>query len=458
VTAGQPLASPDTTTVYEVIATSENGCGSDAANVVVTVESTPVVQALSADTVICQGSEIELRATHSFTTTPAGSPVTYRWLPQGSVIGSNTLPVVRVSPSSTTLYTVEASIAGDCPTRDEVLVTVSAAVRAGIDADTTRICRGETVQLSGSGGLGNATFSWSPATGLSDAGAKNPLASPDTTTTYTLVVAEGVCDDTASITIVVNKTPAASYFASQAAGCAGLEVSFLENSPGAVAYRWDFGDGSAVNNEANPSYTYTEAGTYPVTLTVVGEGGCESSITSTTVVTTDGAFADYSADPGPGSRQPLPGAEVRFTSLAAGAVSWFWDFGDGKTSAESNPVHRYSEAGDYSVTLTVTDGNGCVSSVSYGSFSVYAPELLIPNVVTPNGDGVNDAFEVLYTGKERFFLKVFDRWGTEYFSTGNPNQGWTGQNSGGAAAKEGVYFYQLEIGDKSYSGNVTLLR
>ena len=457
-TSGQPMASPDTTTVYQVVATSENGCGSDAATLRVTVKSTPVVLALSADTVICQGSEIALTATHSFTTTPAGSPVTYRWLPQASVIGSNTLPTVLVSPASTTLYTVEASIAGDCPTTDQVLVTVAPAVRAGITADTTRICQGGTTQLYGSGGLGNATFTWSPAAGLSDASARNPLASPDTTTTYTLLVREGLCEDTQSITVVVNKTPVAAYFASQATGCAGLEVSFLENSPHAVAYRWDFGDGSPVSNEANPSYIYTEAGTYPVTLTVAGEGGCESSISSITVITTDGAFASFSADPGPGSRQPLPEALVRFTSLASGAQNWFWDFGDGKTSAEANPVHTYSQPGDYEVTLTVTDVNGCVSSVSQRPFSVYAPDLLIPNVMTPNGDGINDAFEVIYTGRERFFLQIYDRWGQTYFSTSNPNQGWNGNNSGGAAAKEGVYFYRIEIGDKAYTGNVTLMR
>lgn len=452
-TKGQPLASPESTTLYEVFATSEHGCGSDVAQVLVTVESTPIVEALSIDTVICEGSEIELKATHSFTTTAPANPVTYRWLPQSAVNGSNNLPNVFVSPKSTTIYTVEASIAGDCPTTDQVVVTVAPKVEAGITADTSRICKGEATQLYGTGGLGNATFEWSPAAGLDNAKAQNPVATPDTTTTYTLVVREGVCEDTAMYTVIVNTTPEAAYFASQSSGCEGLEVSFLENSPGAVAFRWDFGDGSEINNEANPTYVYNEAGTYPVTLTVVGEGGCESSITSTTVTTTDGAFADFGSDPGPGVAQPLPAAVVRFTSLAAGAVNWFWDFGDGKTSADADPIHTYNDPGSYEVTLTVTDENGCVSSVAYGMFDVIEPGLLIPNIVTPNGDGINDSFEVMYNGKDDFYLKIFDRWGKEHFISQNPTDGWNG-----GEAKEGVYFYQLEIGEKAYTGNITLMR
>lgn len=450
--AGQPLASPEFTTTYQIVATSEHGCSSEMGEVLVTVESTPIVEALSADTVICEGTEIELAATHSFTTTSPGSPVTYRWLPQASVLGSNSLPVVSVSPASTTRYIVEASIAGDCPTTDEVWVTVAPAVFAEIKADTTRICKGESTQLYGVGGLGNASFEWSPSMGLDHANVQNPLASPDTSLTYSLIVREGVCADTVSLGIEVNKTPEADYFASQATGCEGLEVSFLDNSTDAIAFRWDFGDGSEVNNERNPHYVYAEAGTYPVTLTVTGEGGCESSISSTVVQTSEGSFADFGSDPGPGEVQPLPGAVVRFTNLASGGVNWLWDFGDGRSSADENPIHTYQDAGSYEVTLTITDENGCVSAVTYGAFEVVEPNLLIPNLITPNGDGINDVFEVMYTGKERFFLKVYDRWGKEHFVSSNPNEGWDGD------AKEGVYFYRLEIGEKAYTGNITLMR
>ena len=456
--AGQPMASPDTTTLYQVRAFSNFGCGSEVATVRVIVRPTPIVQALSADTIICQGDEIQLSATHSFTTTPAGGPVTYYWTPISSVVGSPALSTVTVAPLTTTLYTVTASVSGACPTTDRVLVSVTPAITAGVSADTTTICSGESTQLTASGGRGSATYLWTPATGLDNPASRTPLASPNTTTTYILLLEEGACTDTAAITIKVNPSPVAAYFASQSTGCAGLEVSFLETSIDGASFQWDFGDGSGVNNEQNPSHIYNLPGAYPVTLTVVGAGGCESTVSHTTIVVSDNAFARFSSDPDINVAQSLPEAPVRFTDLSGEAVSWFWDFGDGTFSNEPSPVHSYTEPGSYTVSLTVTDANGCVSTFDLGPYVVYAPGLLIPNVFTPNSDGINDVFQVLYDGKERFFLEVYDRWGERFFSAATPQQGWNGTNGSGNQAKEGVYFYQLQIGEKAYSGNITLMR
>lgn len=455
---GKPLASPDTTTTYEVIAFSNFGCGSDIATVLVTVEPTPIVSALSADTIICEGSAIQLSATHEFTTTPAGGPVTYFWTPNSSVAGSPALSTVTVAPTSTTLYTVSASVSGDCPTTDQVLVSVSPAITAGIAADTTTICSGESTQLAASGGLGSADYLWIPAAGLDNPTSQNPLATPDTTTTYELVLSEGACTDTTEVTIEVNPSPVAEYVASQATGCEGLEVSFLQTATDANSFQWDFGDGSEINNEENPTYAYMTSGSYVVSLTVVGDGGCENTVATTTVTVSDNAFANFSSDPDINVTQSLPEAVVRFTDLSNKAVSWFWDFGDGSFSDEASPTHVYDDPGDYTVSLTVTDENGCIGTLDLGPYVVYAPGLLIPNVFTPNSDGINDEFQILYDGKESFFVEVFDRWGGKYFSTPSPDEGWDGSMGSGGQAKEGVYFYQLKIGDKAYTGNITLMR
>ena len=456
----KPLASPSVTTTYQVSANSNFGCGSDAASITVTVEPTPIVEALSQDTVLCEGDTISLSAVHSFVT-PAGSPVTYLWTtsnPNGGIIGSPALPAVAAIPGQSVLYTVTASIAGDCPTTDEVLVTVSPKIEAEIVADTTRICAGDATQLAATGGLGNATFTWSPAAGLSNPNAASTAASPDQNTIYQILIQEGACSDTASVEIVVNPTPQAKYFSTQSTGCPGLTVSFFENTENAVAYLWDFGDGSAISNEPNPTHTYNEPGSYTVTLTTTGIGGCETSSQEVTVEVSDQSFASFLASPSADTALALPGAMVEFTDQSSNAVSWFWDFGDGSVSTDPNPTHQYSQAGDYTVSLRVTDANGCVATLTDGPFSVISPELLVPNVFTPNGDGINDAFTVRYTGSEDFYLEVFDRWGRMFFSAEAADETWPGIDGNGNNAPEGVYYYSLQIGESSYQGNVTLMR
>jgi gliding motility-associated-like protein len=455
---GDPLAGPKQTTTYTVVATSEHGCGSDAKSILVTVESTPIVFILKPDTVVCEGDEINLFADHGFKT-PSATPVVYDWQPQdGSIISSPFVKSIQIVPATTTIYSVTATAPSGCATTDEVLVTVNPRVEATLSADTTQFCEGLATRLYAAGGLGNAEVQWLPSTGLDDSTSFNPFASPSENTTYQVVITEGACSDTAAVSLTINPAPIPDYFASQDAGCAGLEVSFMENATNGTNFLWDFGDGSPVNNEVNPSHVYAEPGSYPVTLTAVGPGGCEADITKTVVEVSDGAFADFSSSPEAMNEIPLPGATVQFTDLSANGVSWYWDFGDGNVSTAQNPTHTYAQAGEYGVSLTVTDGNGCTSTIQYGPYIIFNPDLMIPNLFSPNGDGTNDRFVVQYTGNESFMLEIFDRWGRTVFTSDAVQDAWEGQDSGGGLAREGVYYYSLQIGERMYNGHVTLLR
>jgi len=293
---------------------------------------------------------------------------------------------------------------------------------------------------------------------LDDPNSQNPFASPSADITYTVTVSEGACSDEASIDLIVNPTPQADYFATQTSGCEGLTVSFVENSENAVGFIWDFGDGSPLSNESNPTHTYNTAGQYTVSLTTVGVGGCETTTSQTTVDVSASGFANFSSDPAPGTSISLPDAAVSFTDLSQNAISWLWDFGDGSISTDANPVHVYQKDGTYVVTLTVTDQNGCVSTVTLGDYDIFAPDLLIPNVFSPNGDGVNDGFTVRYTGKELFRMEVFDRWGRLLYEADAQDKPWMGTDSGGNVVNDGVYYYSVQIGDQTYTGNVTLMR
>jgi gliding motility-associated-like protein len=89
--------------------------------------------------------------------------------------------------------------------------------------------------------------------------------------------------------------------------------------------------------------------------------------------------------------------------------------------------------------------------------AVVLPDLFVPTVFSPNNDGINDFFQIRYTGTETFSLQVHDRWGRQAFSADSQNSAWDGTTNGANMA-EGTYYYVLTIGENRYTGNVTLLR
>ena len=148
---------------------------------------------------------------------------------------------------------------------------------------------------------------------------------------------------------------------------------------------------------------------------------------------------------------------MSFSDQSQRALNWFWDFGDGSFSNEASPFHRYEQAGEYTVSLTITDEVGCVAESTQGPFTVILPDLFVPNVFSPNNDGINDLFQVRYTGNETYFLQVHDRWGRKVFEANGSASAWDGTTNGAKMA-EGTYYYVLTIGENRYNGNITLLR
>jgi len=138
----------------------------------------------------------------------------------------------------------------------------------------------------------------------------------------------------------------------------GTEDSFILNvnsiSSNTISRIWDFEDGST-STELNPAHTFTTAGTYTVSL--VASNGNRTA-TKTAIITileqTLPPVANFSSDVTEGYA-PL---EVQFTDLSENATEWNWDFGDRVHSKIKDPAHIYSEAGKYTVSLTVKNANG----------------------------------------------------------------------------------------------------
>jgi gliding motility-associated-like protein len=156
------------------------------------------------------------------------------------------------------------------------------------------------------------------------------------------------------------QTPLANFTGTPTSGCSPLIVNFQDqssNSP--TSWFWDFGNGSTSTLQ-NPSATYINPGTYTVVLTATNGSG-SNTLTRTNYITVNAAPAvDFSGTPLAGCF-PL---NVQFTDLStpgAGNTNtvWDWNFGDGAISSLQNPAHAYATAGNFSVTLKVTNDKGC---------------------------------------------------------------------------------------------------
>ncbi len=133
--------------------------------------------------------------------------------------------------------------------------------------------------------------------------------------------------------------------------------------------------------------------------------------------------------------------EVRFMPLVDATNTVTWDFGDGQTSQQHAPDYRYDSAGEYLVTLTSEAPDGSVTSVEQQVKVYPAAKVVLPNIFTPNGDGMNDVL-YLHADSKHVILKrmlVLDAQGNTVFEQLGEGEGWDGTTLQGEAAQEGNY-------------------
>ena len=154
--------------------------------------------------------------------------------------------------------------------------------------------------------------------------------------------------------------------------------------------------------------------------------------------------------------------------FTGGDKTWNWDFGDGQTSTEKNPIHFYEVDGEYTVTLLVNVGGAgefsCPASATIKVFVTSIPDLFVPNTFTPNGDGANDEWKVFGRNlvNDRYLVKIFNSYGNVVFESNNLEEAWDGKFEG-EDAKMGTYYFTLvvydAIGQKlEREGTINLIR
>lgn len=171
-----------------------------------------------------------------------------------------------------------------------------------------------------------------------------------------------------SIQIIIGTLPpVADFTANNIVIWEGESINFTDLSSQAPdQWEWDFGDGNT-SQAQYPTHTYTDAGTYTVSLIAINSNGQDDEVKLNYITVneiTQSPVPDFIAD----QTSILANESINFTDLSTNqANSWLWDFGDGNTSVEQNPSHIYSEAGLYTVSLTVGNiiGNNTETKTDY---------------------------------------------------------------------------------------------
>lgn len=164
------------------------------------------------------------------------------------------------------------------------------------------------------------------------------------------------------------QAPVAQFTSDVTSGCAPVIVNFTDQSTnGPTSWNWDFGNG-VTSTLQNPTATYFTPGVYTVILTASNGSGSNTITKTNYIVISDKPVVDFSASDTSGCTD----FTVQFTDLSnpvTGTITgWLWDFGDGNTSTQQNPVHTYTNIGNYTVTLRIANSAGCFNVASKSQY------------------------------------------------------------------------------------------
>ncbi len=341
-----PIATPFVTTTYYRNSTNPQG-QSTIDSITISVDK-PVADA-GEDKIVCKENSV--------TSVQIGSSpksgYAYSWTPANNLDNPN-LSNPTVTSSKSEKYIVTATSPFGCMAFDTVLVSMSGIV-SNVSPDTT-VCKGTSIQLSASGG---SIYSWLPSKGLTNSSIANPVASPDSTTRYTVYISNGLCIDSAFVTITVNPLPTADAGPDRTS-CKGETVQLGVTAQSGTTYSWQPIIGLDNPTKSNPQVTPVKTTEY--ILTVTNTSGCE--VKDTVVVN----VVDFNIKVSENS-EICTGGSTRLA--ASGGDSYKWSPSIGLDNPDiSNPIASPITTTTYRVVVT----NGfCVDSASITVTVLLAP-------------------------------------------------------------------------------------
>lgn len=443
--------------------TSTGGCTDDT---LVTVTVFPGVVSDFTFTDVC------LNAVTDFTdqsTVTSGIIVSWDWDFGDNTANANTQNTTHTYASDGT-FTASLTVTSDngCSSTSDEDITVYPLPNA--DFSSTSVCEGEPTVFTDLSSVTSGSIStWRYEFGDNTVNAsQNPshtyAAAGSYDTELWIATAEG-CLDSITKPVTVHPLPVTDFEVLPDNGCMPLDVDFNDLSSIAtgniVNWVWDIQSAGTIN-EQNTSFTFPNAGSYDVTLTVTSDQGCITTLTQTDALTVHPKpFPEFAFTP---LITEILYPEITFTDLSGGnPTQWNWQFGTGDSSDTQNPVYNFPDTGRFTVVLEIFNQFGCSDTVSHTVIITPSFTIYVPNAFSPNNDGVNDVFLPKGIGWRNYELRVFSRSGEQVFTSFDPLIGWNGKvRESEIYAMPDVYVWRVYVRDndnriQDYVGIVTLV-
>ena len=419
--------------IITLVAENSLGCRDTVVRTVEIFDKPPIGLSFR-DTLICPPDNIQLKA--------SGNGI-FSWSPESSLSDAD-IATPFVSPLATTTYYVDLNDDG-CMNRDSVTVRVVNQVTLSAMNDAV-ICEGDTIRLKLNSDALN--YAWTPSLTLDDASAKDPMALPNSQTTYQVTGTISSCSATDNVTVTTVPYPKAN---------AGPDTSICYNTPAQLhattdgsTFVWEparqLTGATSLNPVARPRIS-TE-----YILYAYDTKGCPKPGTDTILIHVEPEIIPFAGnDTVVVVNQPL-------RMQASGGTAYKW-FPSTALSADniSNPVAVFSASpseGNYRYKVVVSNPTGCMDS-AYVQVKVFSslPEIYVPTAFTPNGDGSNDYFQMVAAGiKSVDVFRVYNRWGQlVYESPVAHSFGWDGYY-GGKPQPQDTYVWMVKATD--YTGRI----
>ena len=360
------------------------------------------------------------------------------------------------------VYNVQLIATSDNSCKDTITKTIEVWPTPVVNFSPTEVCLNALTQFTdlstvSNNSTVNSVTGWSWGfNGLGNSVVQNPtftFTSEGVLPTTLIVTTNNGCTDSITLNVTVNPLPQIS-FGPDTAGCATLCLTMNNTSTissGTLdVFSWDFGDGSSSGSQ-QPSYCFENESnssvmTYDVTLTATSNKGCSSTLTNPQMITVYPIpLAHFTVDP---EITDELNKEISFTDLSIIASAWNWDMGDGTFSTSTNPIHEFPSPGNFLVTLYIENQYGCKDTTDKLVKIDPTYAIWIPNVFTPDGDGINEYFSISGFGLKDVDLRIFDRWGIQVFhQQGNPEDVYWNGVYKGDVVQEDVYVYKVKVKD-----------
>ncbi len=419
--------------------------------------------------------------TASAVTSPMLPLTSYSWTtPPNLTVSQPTISVSlsNITSSTTpTSYTVLAMGANGCVGRQKVLISKDIFVPpyTAVFTPSAITCAVPCVAMSTGASTSTVpiTFTFTSPAPTTTANTNGFLFCNPGTYTMTYQSTLNGCTATTTTLVPLNVTPpstvAVAPIQMQCGQTTATITAGTSTTSSAYSYTWDPpSQTTALSCPGGPSCystTVNEAGQYGVFI-LNNVNGC--SATNTITVLSPALPVSMTANPTNGfAPLGVTFANTTPSTSTSGTVTTGWSYGNGNsvstTSAASTYTGSatpfpggsatYNAAGTYTVWLTMTQVSGSLTCSGTASTVVtvdLASQMTVPNVFTPNGDGVNDFFTLRTTNLTEITCTIFDRWGVKMYDvkseTGNIS--WDGKNLGGKEVPEGTYFYIIKATGK----------